>query len=67
MDDFFNPDPDEPGTRAREAETTISPAARGERLRKPRAPVNPEERKQLIVRRAIAIGVGIVLFIWVYV
>ena len=62
MDDFFRQDPDEPGSATGEAETTIAPAA-GARSRKPRPPVNPNDRRQLMIRRGIAIGVGVVIFI----
>lgn len=63
MDDFFNSDPDDADLGRREAPTTVSPATGQPRARRPRPPENPTEKRQLLIRRAIAVGVGVLVFI----
>ncbi|MFM9150288.1 MAG: hypothetical protein ACKORA_07465, partial [Solirubrobacterales bacterium] len=62
-DDFFNPDTGETDPGSRETATTVSPASTRERGRKPRPVMSPTERRQLLIRRAIAVGIGVVVFI----
>ena len=62
-DDFFNPDTGETDPGSREAATTVSPASTRERVRKPRPASNPAERRRMMTRRAIAVGIGVVVFI----
>jgi hypothetical protein len=63
MDDFFDSDPDDPGFGDSEPATAETRTGRGSAVRKPRPAVNPAERKRLLIRRAIAVGIGIVVFI----
>ena len=63
MDDFFNSDPDEPDFGDPEPPNEETRASSGAAMRKPRAPVNPAERRQMMTRRAIAAGIALVVFI----
>ncbi len=63
MDDFFDSDPDAPDFGDAEQPTAETRGARKSPVRKPRPPVNPTERRRMLIRRLIAVGIGVVVFL----